>query len=119
MPEGALGTYKSSGWNNTSCPYTCNEGITPVSSNKMCLNTFNLFLNDIGGMVIFVIMIVSALLVVISVIYFLSDGNKSKSIDKLIEQKSRELDESNADKKGDRDLKILHHGFKFFDRDVF
>jgi hypothetical protein len=71
-------------------------------------------------MVIFVIMIVSAILVVGLVIYFLSESNKStKTIDKLIEQTSREMEEANADNKGDKDLKIMHHKFKFFDRDVF
>jgi hypothetical protein len=117
MPMGALGYYNTTAWNNTSCPYECDEGITPISSNKYCLGTFDLFLNQIGGVVIFVIMIISTLLVVLLVIYFLSETNKSKSIDKLIELKNKELEAGGGDDLNN--LKVLHQEFKFFDRDVY
>ena len=87
-----------------------------MASNKMCLDTWDLFLYDIGGMVIFVIMIISAILIVILVIYFMLDRNRSKSIEKIIQQKDKELDENDNDKS---DLKVLHSSFKFFDRDMF
>ena len=85
MPDNAQGYYTTRAWNDTQCPYECNDGITPVASNKMCLDTWDLFLYDIGGIVIFVIMIISAVLIVILVSYFMLERNKSKSIDKLIQ----------------------------------
>jgi hypothetical protein len=115
MPEGALGYYNVSAWNTTSCPYLCNDGITPVQSNKMCLGTYELFLYDIGGPVVFALMIISAILVVFIVIYFLAETKKSKSLDKLIEKKNKEID-GDGNKEN---LKYLHQEFKFFDRDVF
>lgn len=56
-----------------------------MATNKMCLDTWDLFLYDIGGQAIFVIMIISAVLIIVLVVYFLLDTNKSKSLDKLIE----------------------------------
>ena len=82
----------------------------------MCLDTWDLFLYEIGGKVIFCIMIISALLIVLVVIYFLLDTNKSKSLDKLIQQTDKELEGATS---GQGNLKVLHSGFKFFDRDVF
>ena len=85
LPEGAQAFYNESGWGTPVCPYTCVGPISTSDQNPMCLTTSSLFLKNLGGPIIFAIIIVSTMLLIFAVSYYLSENSKSKSLDKLIE----------------------------------
>ena len=84
LPVGANGIYNESGWESPVCPYACNGTMPASDTNPMCLSTRGLFLENVGGPIVFAIIIVSTLVLIFAVSYYLSENSKSRSLDKLI-----------------------------------
>lgn len=65
------------GWKDPLCPYECSDGLTPFADNPYCVTDFELFVSNMGGFQIFVIIIIATLFGIITVLYFLK-FNQSK-----------------------------------------
>jgi hypothetical protein len=79
-PNTTRAYYTMTGWSNPNCPYKCGDGLTGFDENPDCLNDFNLFVDNLGGMNIFIIIICATVLGIFSVIFFISmsEGSKAK-----------------------------------------
>lgn len=95
---------------NPNCLYKCNDGLTNVSENPYCLENFDLFLQNIGGPIIFTIMIASTVLIIVLMLIFIMQKNKYKTIDKMIEQGEKALKEPTAQSLEDTENTNLETG---------
>jgi len=80
-------------WTNPNCLYNCTSGITKVSENPYCKENFDLFLQNIGGVYILSLMILALCLVIFFMVYYVLQKNKYKTIEKLIDQGDKALNE--------------------------
>jgi hypothetical protein len=77
MPKGAEGYYTDTAWTSPMCPYECKEGLTTFAENPQCLSDFFLFVGNLGGIQIFIIIIIATLFGIASVLYFLTIKSKN------------------------------------------
>ena len=92
LPNKANGYYIWEGDDNTTqtphsspdCAYECKSEFTSKSSNPQCLSTFDLFVETVGGVVIFCLIIGSIVLLIIVMIINQIVCSKRRSIDKMI-----------------------------------
>ena len=67
---------------NSSCPYKCAPELTDFAENQSCLENFDLFLNYIGGKVVFILAILGTVIVALFaiIILFVNKKRKNKGI---------------------------------------
>lgn len=63
------------------CPYECKEGYTNFDQNHKCLSDIQLFFDNMGGVSIFVIIILATIFAVGAVIYFLKTNKKNEKLE--------------------------------------
>jgi hypothetical protein len=55
MPKGARAQYTREGHGSPFCPYECDKGLTRYEENPYCLDSADLFIDNIGGIPVVVI----------------------------------------------------------------
>ena len=60
------------------CAYECIPGYIPFADNPKCLSNILLFYDNLGGLSVFIILILAAVFGIIIVIYTLYQRNKKK-----------------------------------------
>ena len=135
LPSNETAAYFNSSEPSTTsnCDYNCSSGITKRELNHNCYETFDLFINQVGGMEMFIIIIVSiVLMIIIMMIYFLTQS-KSKSTSQMIKQVDRAIQNnrgisdiitSNDDDKYRESMShvnflLMSKNLKFFERDIY
>ena len=63
------------------CLYECNADLTPFEFNHKCLNNLDLFFDSIGGVSIFIIIILAAFFAIAAIIYFVIARNKNENLE--------------------------------------
>lgn len=73
--------YYMTGLDTPMCPYECKEGYTSFEQNHKCLNNVQLFFDNMGGISIFIIIIIATVFAVGAIIYFLYADNKQNNLE--------------------------------------
>ena len=60
------------------CDYECKKDFAPYSENPKCLSNIDLFFDNLGGISIFIILVIASVFSIIIVIYTLYQRNKKK-----------------------------------------
>ena len=58
------------------CSYVCNSGFPDFVQNHKCLSSVDLFFDNMGGISIFIIIVIAAVFAVSALLYFLASSNK-------------------------------------------
>lgn len=70
--------YTNSSWNTAMCPYKCDSSVAQLNENPMCLGSFALFIKNLGGLEIFIIIIIATVFLTCAVLYFLTYIHETK-----------------------------------------
>jgi hypothetical protein len=76
MPPDTDGKYDGMGETLPMCKYKCTDGKRDVQNNPKCLSNFGIFLDNIGGTPMLVIIGVASILSLIVISYFFYSRNK-------------------------------------------
>ena len=88
MPDGAYGHYV---YNNSqpnkspNCNYVCDEGYTSKDNNPKCLSNYAIFLDNIGGETMFILVLTTLGLLIVIMFFNQIVCSKKKSIEKMID----------------------------------
>jgi hypothetical protein len=75
--ESGAGEYFTIGENSPMCLYRCTTGYAPFDQNHKCVSNITLFFNNMGGISIFIIIVIATIFSISAVIYFLMTKNKN------------------------------------------
>lgn len=107
-------------WTNSTCRYECFASLSSVRTNPHCLNNFELFIESIGGPIIFILIIALTLGLILGFICCLFKKANENDEEKLVNDRAK-IDKvfANSASLGKVEDLLLEKDLQFYDRDIY